>query len=170
MTDAAQPTPDEFRATLGLFATGVAVVSARAGDLAHGMTANAIASVSLDPLLVLVCVERDAIMRKVIDEVGGFSLSVLATDQEHLSRWFADPIRPNGTAQFDGIAHRPAPVTGAPLLDGALAWVDCTLDASHQAGDHFIFIGRVRWLGRSGGRDPLIYFGSRYRELADRAT
>jgi flavin reductase (DIM6/NTAB) family NADH-FMN oxidoreductase RutF len=167
MTDAAQPTADEFRATLGLFATGVAVVSARVGDLAHGMTANAIASVSLDPLLVLVCVERDAIMRKVIDEVGGFSLSVLAADQEHLSRWFADPVRPNGSAQFDGIGHHPAPVSGAPLLDGAIAWIDCTLDASQQAGDHVIFIGRVRWLGRGGG-EPLIYFGSHYRELAER--
>jgi len=166
MTDAAEPTADEFRATLGLFATGVAVMTARAGDLAHGMTANAISSVSLDPLLVLVCVEREAVMRKVVEEVGAFAISVLAADQEHLSRWFADPARPNGTVQFDGVAHHPAPVTGAPLLDGAIAWVECTVDASHDAGDHVIFIGRVRSLRRAARRDPLLYFASRYRGLA----
>lgn len=167
MTDPAQPTTDQFRATLGLFATGVAVVTARAGDLAHGMTANAIASVSLDPLLVLVCVEREAVMRKVIEEVGHFALSMLAADQEHLSRWFADPVRPNGSAQFDGIGHHPGPATGAPLLDHAIAWVECTVEASHDAGDHIIFVGRVRSLARADRRDPLLYFASRYRRLAD---
>lgn len=165
MTDAATPTADEFRATIGLFATGVAVVTARAGDLVHGMTANAITSVSLDPLLILVCVERDAIMSKVIPEVGAFAFSILASDQEHLSRWFADPIRPNGVTQFDDIAHHPGPTTGAPLLEGALAWLECTLDTTHEAGDHFIFIGKVRSLKRTARRDPLLYFASGYTRL-----
>lgn len=165
MTDPAPPTIEEFRATLGLFATGVAVVSARAGDLAHGMTANAIASVSLDPLLVLVCVEREAIMRKVIEEVGNFALSMLAADQEHLSRWFADPARPTGAAQFDGIANHPGPATAAPLVDGAIAWVECTVQAAHDAGDHIVFIGKVESLARGHRRDPLIYFASGYHRL-----
>jgi flavin reductase len=165
MSDAATPTADEFRATIGLFATGVAVVTAQAGDLVHGMTANAITSVSLDPLLILVCVEHDAVMRKVIPEVGSFALSILAADQEHLSRWFADPVRPNGAHQFDSIAHRPGRATGSPLLDGAIAWVECTVHTALDAGDHAIFIGEVRALERSARRDPLLYFASRYRRL-----
>ena len=165
MTDAA-PTVDDFRATIGLFATGVAVVTAGTGDLAHGMTANAIASDSLDPLLVLVCVEREALMNKVIPEVGTFALSILAADQEHLSRWFADRRRLDGPSQFDGVPTRPGPATGAPLLDDAVAWIECAVDAVHPAGDHHIFIGKVVSLARSSRRTPLLYFASQYRRLA----
>jgi flavin reductase (DIM6/NTAB) family NADH-FMN oxidoreductase RutF len=153
---------DEFRATLGLFATGVTVVTARADALVHGMTANAFASLSLDPLLALVCVERDAVMRKVLHEAGCFAVSVLAADGEPLARWFSDSGRPSGMAQFDPFTWSPGRTTGAPLLAGSLAWLECDVHAVHDGGDHEIFVGRVRSLGRSGEGEPLLYFRGEY--------
>jgi flavin reductase len=117
------PTSRQFRDSVGMFATGITVLTARADGSGHGMTANAFASVSLDPLLVLVCVEQDAVMHKVLQEVGRFAVSVLAGDQEDLARYFSDPGRPKSMAQFLPVPWRPGPVTGAPLLDGALAWL-----------------------------------------------
>jgi len=111
------PTSRQFRDSVGMFATGITVLTARADGSGHGMTANAFASVSLDPLLVLVCVERDAVMHKVLQEVGRFAVSVLAGDQEDLARYFSDPGRPKSMAQFLPVPWRPGPVTGAPLLE-----------------------------------------------------
>jgi flavin reductase (DIM6/NTAB) family NADH-FMN oxidoreductase RutF len=116
-----EPTSRQFRDTVGMFTTGITVVTAVSARLGHGMTANAFASVSLDPLLVLVCVVRDALMHKVLEESGRFAVSVLAADQEDLARYFSDSGRPGGLAQFVPVGWRPGPVTGAPLLDGALA-------------------------------------------------
>ena len=115
------PTSREYRDSVGMFTTGITVVTAASERFGHGMTANAFASVSLDPLLVLVCVVKDAMMHKVLDEVRRFAVSVLAADQEDLARYFSDSGRPTGMAQFRPVAWRPGPVTGAPLLDGALA-------------------------------------------------
>jgi flavin reductase (DIM6/NTAB) family NADH-FMN oxidoreductase RutF len=159
------PTSREFRDGVGMFATGITVITARAGGFGHGMTANAFASVSLDPLLVLVCVEREAVMRKVLDEVGRFAVSVLAADQEDLARYFSDSGRPMGMAQFLPLAWRPGPVSGAPLRDGALAWLECDVDATHAGGDHLVFLGRVLGVERGQARDPLLYFGGRYHRL-----
>jgi flavin reductase len=160
------PTSREFRDSVGTFATGITVVSAVSERLGHGMTANAFASVSLDPLLVLVCVVRDALMHKVLDEVGRFAVSVLAADQEDLARYFSDSGRPAGMAQFRPVAWHPGPVTGAPLLDGALAWLECDVEAAYPGGDHTVFLGRVRWVERApAGGDPLVYFGGRYRRM-----
>jgi len=159
---------DEFRATLGRFATGITVVTAGAGGLVHGMTANAFASLSLDPLLALVCVERDAVMRKVLHEAGCFAVSVLAADAEPLARWFSDSSRPSGPAQFDPVAWSPGPVTGAPLLDASVAWLECDVHAVHDGGDHEIFVGRVRSLERSGREEPLLYYGGEYARLDGR--
>ena len=158
------PTSREYRDAVGMFTTGITVLTARSEEFGHGMTANAFASVSLDPLLVLVCVERDALMHKVLDEVGRFAVSVLAADQEDLARYFSDSGRPMGMAQFLPVAWHPGPETGAPLLDGALAYLECDLEAAHDGGDHTVFLGRVRRVERVTG-DPLLYFGGRYRRL-----
>ena len=155
----------EFRATLGLFATGLTVVTARSSEQGHGMTANAFASLSLDPLLVLVCVQREAVMREVVEEVGTFAVSVLAADQEPLARWFSDAARPPGMAQFEAVGWSPGPATGAPLLERAIAWLECEVDTSHEGGDHEIFVGRVLWLAHAERRDPLVYFGGAYHRL-----
>jgi flavin reductase len=159
------PTSRQYRDAVGMFATGITVVTARAGGFGHGMTANSFTSVSLDPPLVLVCVVRDAVMHKVLDEVGSFGASVLAAGQEDLARYFSDPGRPMGMAQFVPLDWHPAPVTGTPLLDGALAWLECTIEAAHPGGDHTVFLGRVQWVeaGEAGG--PLLYWAGGYLPL-----
>jgi len=161
-----EPTSREFRDAVGMFGTGITVVTAVSERLGHGMTANAFASVSLDPLLVLVCVLNDALMHKVLDDAGCFAVSVLAADQEDLARYFSDSGRPSGMAQFLPVAWHPGPVTGAPLLEGALAYLECDVEAAHHGGDHTVFLGRVRWVERAKpDGDPLLYFGGRYRRL-----
>jgi flavin reductase (DIM6/NTAB) family NADH-FMN oxidoreductase RutF len=148
----------EFRRVLGHFATGVTVVAARAEDgPARGLTANAIASVSLDPPLVLACVEHTADTHAVIVESEAFAISVLGEDQEALARRFAGY---DSAAKFDGVAHR-TEVTGAPVLDDALAWIDCRLWASYDGGDHTIFVGEVVGGDAHEGR-PLVYFRGGY--------
>jgi flavin reductase (DIM6/NTAB) family NADH-FMN oxidoreductase RutF len=160
------PTSREFRDAVGMFTTGITVIAARSQRLGHGMTANAFASVSLDPLLVLVCVVRDALMHKVLEEVGRFAVSVLAADQEDLARYFSDAGRPTGMAQFLPVAWHPGPLTGAPLLDGALAYLECDVEAAYDGGDHTVFLGRVRGVERaSADGDPLLYFGGDYRRM-----
>jgi flavin reductase (DIM6/NTAB) family NADH-FMN oxidoreductase RutF len=161
-----EPTSRQFRDTVGMFTTGITVVTAVSARLGHGMTANAFASVSLDPLLVLVCVVRDALMHKVLEESGRFAASVLAADQEDLARYFSDSGRPTGMAQFLPVAWHPGPVTGAPLVDGALAYLECDVEAAYDGGDHTVFLGRVRRVeqARPDG-DPLLYFRGHYRRL-----
>ena len=160
------PTSREFRDSVGMFTTGITVVTAVSERFGHGMTANAFASVSLDPLLVLVCVVKDALMHKVLDETGRFAVSVLAADQEDLARYFSDAGRPAGMAQFLPVAWHPGPVTGAPLLDGALAYLECDVEAANDGGDHTVFLGRVRWVERANADgEPLLYFGGHYRRL-----
>jgi flavin reductase (DIM6/NTAB) family NADH-FMN oxidoreductase RutF len=160
------PTSREFRATVGLFATGVTVITASAPGLMHGMTLNAFTSVSLDPLLVLACVERDAVMHKALEDAGGFGISVLGGDQEHLARYFADSSRPMGAEQFAEVPHRLGAVTGVPLLDGALAWLECLVERADDGGDHSIFLARVAWLERGQVREPLLFFAGAYRRLS----
>jgi flavin reductase (DIM6/NTAB) family NADH-FMN oxidoreductase RutF len=161
------PTSREYRATVGLFATGVTVITASAMGLEHGMTLNSLTSVSLDPLLVLVCVERDAVMHKVLEEAGAFAISVLGGDQEPLARYFADSSRPAGAAQFDELGYRIGAVTRAPLLDDALAWLECEVERTYDGGDHSIFLARVVTVERGRVREPLLFFGGAYRRLND---
>ena len=157
---------EELRRALSAFATGVTIVTTRgpAGD--HGMTANAFSSVSLDPPLVLVCVARDSSGRTVIAGNGVFAVNVLAAEQEELSRRFARRERPRGTATFTGVEHR-AESTGSPVILGAAAYLDCRLQATHQAGDHVILVGSVERLGRDEAAAPLLFHGGRYRELPE---
>jgi flavin reductase (DIM6/NTAB) family NADH-FMN oxidoreductase RutF len=159
-----EPTSREFRDSVGMFTTGITVLTATSDRFGHGMTANAFASVSLDPLLVLVCVVRDALMHKVLEETGRFAVSVLAAEQEDLARYFSDSGRPTGMAQFLPVAWHPGPVTGAPLLDGALAHLECDRFATYRAGDHTLIIGRVIG-GSTGDGRPLLYYRGGYGSL-----
>lgn len=155
-----------LRRTLGRFATGVTVVTV-GGVRPHGMTANSFTSVSLDPPLVLVCVDRDAVMHSRM-ALGYFGVSVLSSGQEPLARHFADLARPLGRAQFDGIGCRPGEVTGVPLIDGALAGFECELWRAYDGGDHSIFVGRLLSLRRPdpGHDDALLFYEGRFRRLA----
>lgn len=154
------PSPDDFRATLGRFATGVTVITATAGDRDHGMTVSAFSSLSLDPALVLVCVDRVATMHGVLVEDAVFGVNVLAVGQETLSRRFAsgDP-----SDRFAGVGYTRGAL-GAPLLDGTLAWLECRVAARHAGGDHTIVVGAVAEAGVREAR-PLLYYRSGYASL-----
>lgn len=153
---------DRLRTVLGRFATGVAVVTA-GREIPQGMTANSFTSVSLDPPLVLVCVARTAALHATVLAEGGFAVSVLAADQAHLARHFADHRRPRQGREFDTVDTFPGHSTGAPLIAGALAWLECSLTAVHDGGDHSILLGRVLGLSLGTADEPLLYFAGAFR-------
>lgn len=155
---------ERFRAVFGRLATGVMVLTTAHDGAPHGMTVNAVTSVSLDPFLVLVCVEHDTVMEDLIERSGRFALSILPRDQERLSIHFADPGRPPGQAQFEDVAIRTA-TTGAPILECSLAWADCRLWASYEGGDHAIVVGEIVDLDLAVDAPPLVYYRSGYHSL-----
>lgn len=160
-TDAIDPA--SFRAVLGSFATGVVVVAALADDEPVGMSANSFASVSLDPPLVLFCAAHTSSTWPRLRAAGAFAVSVLGQDQESVCRGFAR----KGVDRFEGVGWSPSPA-GHPVLDDALVWLDCTLEAVHQAGDHEIAVARVTALSPEPAADaePLVFFRGRYTGLA----
>ncbi|GAA2704364.1 flavin reductase family protein [Micromonospora olivasterospora] len=153
-----------LRTVLGSFATGVTVVAV-GGTRPHAMTANSFTSVSLDPPLVLVCVDRRAHMHDRILAAGGFAVSVLARDQEHIARHFADRRRGASFAQFERVSWTPGRHAGAPLIDAALAWLECDLWRAYDGGDHSIVVGEVRRAHDRGAGDALIFADGTYRGL-----
>jgi len=151
--------PDAFRRAAGQFAGGIVVVTTSAG---YAMTVSEFVSVSLEPPLVLFCAEKIARDHDAVVAAGSWAVSILAADAEKTAR------RLDRVAQLDGVAHRPGPVTGAPLLDGALATMECVTDAVHDGGDHTIIIGRVAAVTRPPGADqgnPLVHYAGTYRHL-----
>ncbi|SCG43835.1 flavin reductase family protein [Micromonospora coxensis] len=156
--------PVQLRRAFGTFATGVTVVTV-GGDCPHGMTANSFTSVSLDPPLVLVCVEQQAIMHRSLLERGQFGVSVLAAHQEPVARHFANRRRPLGAAQFDAVDWAPGRVTGAPLITGALAHFECELWRSYEGGDHTIFVGSLLSARREPEADGVLFVHGRFRQL-----
>lgn len=151
--------PTAFRMILGHYATGVAVVTTREpGDGGpRGLTVNAFASVSLDPPLVLVCVDLGSETHDPIGANGRFAVNVLAEGGAALADRFAGR---GGTEKFEGVSWREE-ATGSPVLDEALAWVDCTLWARYPGGDHTIFVGEVVAGGVREG-EPLLYYRGGY--------
>jgi flavin reductase (DIM6/NTAB) family NADH-FMN oxidoreductase RutF len=155
-----------LREVMGQFATGITVLTA-GGESAHGMTANAFSSVSLDPPMVLCCVSRAARMHESILAAGTFAVSILADDQRDLAKHFADWRRPRGMAQFDAVDWFEGPSTGTPLLSDCLAWLECELTQAYDGGDHTIFLGSVLNSSRRvGSPAPLVFYGGAYREVA----
>jgi flavin reductase (DIM6/NTAB) family NADH-FMN oxidoreductase RutF len=159
------PTPAEFRIACSQFATGVSVLTVeRAPGKVHGMTANSLTSVSLDPLLLLVCVDQRAQFLPMVKQKRRFGVNILKEDQQTISRYFAQTEEsPNAEAQL-GIRYRWTP-SGIPLLEDALVHVACTVVASYVAGDHTIFIAEVESTEVFDG-EPLVYFRGAYRRLA----
>jgi flavin reductase (DIM6/NTAB) family NADH-FMN oxidoreductase RutF len=153
--------PREFRRISGLFATGVTVVTARVGEDVHGMTANAFTSLSLNPLLIIVCVDRRARMHPLIQKAGHFAVNFLHEGQEAISRNFAGQPQAN-----IGETLRFSLDEGAPVILGCLASMRCDVHEVLDGGDHAIVIGRVTQLIRGDvGAHPLVYFGGEYRRL-----
>jgi flavin reductase (DIM6/NTAB) family NADH-FMN oxidoreductase RutF len=148
----------EFRRIMGHWASSVGIVTTRTPDgRACGLTANAIASLSLEPLLVLVCVEKDADTHDCIRSMGAFAINILKSDQETLARRFAAW---EVDRKFDGLAHH-TEMTDSPILDDALAWLDCRVHAEHDGGDHTIFVGEVVGGDATEGT-PLLYYRGGY--------
>jgi len=146
-----------FRDALGTFATGVTIVTTRSGDVVHGMTANGFMSVSLEPALVVVSVSTKARMHELLVRTRRYGVSVLAGEQEHVSRHFAG--RPQ-----EGSEIALVDVAGIPLVDGALTHVVARVVDAHPAGDHTLFIGEVLHFGHRPG-EPLIFHSGAYRGL-----
>ena len=153
---------DEFKAALGLRASGVSIVTARAGDEVHGMTMTDFAGVSLSPPLALICADKTANTLKLIQRGGNFAINLLAADQQALSNKFAS--KKEEWTRFDGLACGRA-TTGAPLIPGALASLDCRVVAQHDAGDHVLVVGEIEAFVPGAG-EPLLYFRGGYRGLA----
>jgi flavin reductase (DIM6/NTAB) family NADH-FMN oxidoreductase RutF len=158
-----------LRRAFGTFATGVTVVTVGGGS-PHGMTANSFASVSLDPPLLLVCVERDAIMHRALLDTGRFGVSVLASHQETVARHFADRQRPFGIKQFDIVDWVPGEHSAAPLILGALAHFECRLWRTYEGGDHTIFIGRLLAMRRDAESAALLFHCGQFHQVAGDRT
>lgn len=165
----AAPGPATLRDVMSQFATGITVLTAPGHD-GHGMTANAFTSVSLEPPLVLVCVAHTARMHAAVVSAGVFGVSVLSSGQGQVARYFADRRRPRGMAQFDAVDWTPGPCTGAPLLTGALAWLECRLTRIVDGGDHSIFLGEVLASQRSGEGGALLFFNGHYQQVGPAPT
>jgi len=146
-----------FRDVLGRFCTGVTVVTSMSGGRPVGMTCQSFSSVSLDPPLVLFCPAKTSRAWPQMQRAGVFCVNLLSHDQLELSNAFAR----KGADKFAGVSWRPS-ATGAPLLDGVLGWVDCTIYAVHEAGDHYVVIGRVMDLGVDEAPHPLLFYKGQY--------
>ena len=149
-----------LRRTLGLFATGVTIITTRVGEQVHGMTANAFMSVSLEPPLVLISVDRRTKMCALLYEGGRYGVSVLCEGQAALSDRFAG----RATAGAEGVAPRFELVRDTPLVDGALAGFVARVVRSYWGGDHSLFLGNVEY-ARTGEGAPLLFHGGRYERL-----
>lgn len=156
--------PASFRRAVGQFPCGIVVVTTSAG---HAMTVSAFTSVSLEPPLVLFCAEKIARFHDPALAAGWWAVSILAEDAEKTARRLATRGRPLD-GQLDDVAHHPGPVTGAPLLDGALATLECRTTAVHDSGDHSIIVGQVVAVSgpdKAPSRRPLVHYAGAYRRL-----
>lgn len=153
-----------FRKTLGQFASGVTVVTTTYEGTPYGMTASAFTSVSLDPPLVLFCADKRARSGTMVGPAGVFAVNILAENQRDFSDLFAgkgtDDERSETLARIGKVAE-----TGAPILPDVLAWLDCRVEQTIDAGDHFIYIGLVVATGAADDTRPLLYWHGSYRRL-----
>lgn len=158
-----------FRSTAAHFASGVTVVTSIADDVPVGTTVNAFTTVSLDPALLLVSLRRGSRLLASVEESGVFAVTILGADQRRHASWFASPTRPTGVAAFAGIATRPAPRTGAPLLAEGVAYFDCRVHEVYPGGDHAIVLGEVVGCGELVPREPLMFLGRDFVTLGTTA-
>jgi flavin reductase len=156
---------DLFRKLMGNFATGVTVVTTAVEERLHGFTANAVTSVSLEPLLLLVCVDKRAHAHRELQRAESFAVNVLASMQTEISNIFAKSGAPVAGSLRGVTFHRGQ--TGAPLIDGCLAWLECSVHDLLDGGDHTIVVGRVVAGALGDAEPPLVFFRGRYSRLAD---
>ncbi|MEV0247852.1 flavin reductase family protein [Nocardia sp. NPDC050712] len=153
----------DFKAVLGRFCTGVTAVTALDGDRPLGFACQSFSALSLDPLAVAIFPARTSTTWPRIREVGRFCVNILADDQQQVCR----QLSRSGTDKFADLTWTPSP-NGAPLLSGALAWIDCTLAQEVDGGDHTIVVGHVTALGELREAPPLLFYRSAFERLAPR--
>ncbi len=158
-----------LRDLMARFATGVTVVAARHGPLLAGMTANAIASISIDPPLMMASVARKAETYRAIIGSHAFAISVLAAEQRELAECFAQPTTAAKLIRFCDAAWDEAE-SGSPILDGALAYFDCRLVDRFDGGDHAIFLGEIVAAGYRDDAEPLLWYASTFHRLGAPAS
>lgn len=151
---------------MGAFATGVTIITVDLDGEVHGMTANAFTSVSLDPMLVLVCVDHSTRTHAHLHAKKRFGINVLCEDQRAVSEYYARPERTHEYAEAEAGARFDRTAHGTPVLRGALAYLECRLQSVQEAGDHSIFIGEVEDVVVREG-DPLLFFRGRYRKVGE---
>ena len=151
--------PEDYKAAGRRFASGVTIITVAHDGEVHGMTASSFTTVSLDPPLVLVSLERDSTTRKMVVEAEAFAVNILSRDQESIARSFSQ----SGPKSFEGIPHHFGP-SGAPFLEGALASLGCCTKEVVEAGDHDLFIAEVAHAESRDG-EPLLYFDRDYRSI-----
>ncbi|WP_285249508.1 flavin reductase family protein [Pseudarthrobacter sp. fls2-241-R2A-168] len=163
MTKHPDPTPQHLRHVLGHFATGLTVITAATDNGPAGFTCQSFSSLSLNPALITFSPARSSNTWPHLRKAGRFSVNILAAEHQHLAAQFAR----SGTDKFSGVDYSISPL-GNPVLDHALAWVDCELDKEYDGGDHTIVVGAVRALAAREGAEPLLFFkGSYVNGLAD---
>lgn len=152
----------QFRNALGCFGTGVTVVTTQPpGAPAIGITVNSFSSVSLDPPLVLWCLDKKSNTSAVFSAAHTFAINILGVDHQEISNRLAR----QGEHRLDGLAFKTSE-TGLPVLEGALAVFECDVESRHDAGDHIILVGRVTGFDHAANGQPLIYYRGGYAELA----
>lgn len=151
----------EFRTVMGHFATGIAIITAAHAEGPVGLTVQSFTSLSLDPPLVCFAPAKSSSSYPRIKAAGAFCVNILGEHQEALCRVFAQ----SGADKFAGVGYDLAPTSRAPRLHDTLAWVDCTLEAEHDAGDHLVVIGRVSDMGVADEGRPLLFYRGGYGRL-----
>ncbi|HZC25185.1 MAG TPA: flavin reductase family protein [Candidatus Binatia bacterium] len=156
----------DFRKAMGCFATGVTIITLDLDDEIHGMTANAFASVSLDPMLVLVCVDHSTRTHAHLHAKKRFGINVLCENQRAISEYYARPQRTHENAEAEAGARFDRTEHGTPMLHGSLAYLECRLHSAQEAGDHTIFIAEVEDVVVREG-EPLLFFRGKYRQVGE---
>jgi len=162
-------TAAEFREAMGCFATGVTIVTVDLDGEVHGMTANAFASVSLDPLLLLVCVDHNARTHAHLRAKKRFGINILAEHQRLISEYYARPEYTHERAEAEAGARFDRTVHGTPMLRGALAYLECKLQSTQEAGDHTIFIAEVEDVVVRQG-EPLLFSRGKYYKIGEQVA
>lgn len=155
-----EPGTARFKEVMGAFCSGVVIVTSMYGDRPLGVTAQSFTSLSLDPPLILFCPARTSTTWPELERTGRFCVNILGEHQEQLGLQFAR----SGGDKFGGVAWERSP-NGCPRLAGSIAYVDCTIDQIHEAGDHFIVVGRVEDLGLGEPREPLLFYHGAFRRI-----
>lgn len=153
--------PSHFREVIGHFPTGVAIVTAQGADGPAGLTTNAVTSLSLDPVLLIVCFDNRSRTLPIVRECGRFAVNILGADHRELALLFAS--KRVAAEKFAAVTHTVD--HGVPVLDDALAWAVCDVEAMHPGGDHTIGVGRVTAVGHAEAGDPLVFYRGGWQRL-----